>query len=32
VDQAAGVTLAGFVRADRMNVYAHGERLAGWAG
>jgi FdhD protein len=29
VAQAAGVTLCGFVRGDRMNVYAHAGRLAG---
>jgi FdhD protein len=29
VAQAAGVTLCGFVRGGRMNVYAHPERLLG---
>jgi FdhD protein len=29
VAQAAGVTLCGFVRGERMTVYAHPERLAG---
>jgi FdhD protein len=32
VARAAGVTLAGFVRGDRMNVYAHEARLSGWPG
>jgi FdhD protein len=30
VAQAAGVTLCGFVRGERMNVYAHAGRLAGF--
>lgn len=30
VAQAAGVTLCGFVRGERMNVYAHAGRLSGY--
>jgi FdhD protein len=31
VAEAAGVTLCGFVRGERLNVYAHPGRLAGLA-